>query len=748
MAATVVKTLAVTPQLSRNLREGLKTGIAVSASLGIAYSMGWSEPVWAGLSALAVHMGQPGASALKGLNRIAGTLLAAATALLLLSLFSQNRWGFMLAMSAWLLFGTYMSLASKRDYLWMKATVIPLLLVIHSGLDSLTSFTVVMSRSQATVLGVIVNSLVEVFLWPEKTRPVMLQAILGAVRLQHEVIRDFFTGEYAQRDREAISERPRLFIKSVTRFSSLLDQCMLEDLRAVEERHALRRVMDIAKRMIRIQGRIKHAITSYGGENPLLTAFSGAPAYLSEMNARAAHMEDLFAKGEVSARDRREIVRVRLFPREEAMTPADEEERRLVAILDDCLRELEEAHAEACALLEDIFCRDARLPASSPPRAPRGLDPEAARLALCMAAFFCVFFLLNIYTRVPVGAGSMYLTALFMLQGVLAPRRQPQDLLPAFFVGAVLASFLFFLVLPNITEFYQLAFCITGAFCLSWTVIMKPLGKWPCILMVIYCEPCFSSPPVYDVMNVFNLSVVFCLFFLISYALTESIASLRPERRFDRLDGWFYASAAARTDRMFARPSPRGVLERLLRPRLTPPWELASRMDDAAAQYKPRRISARTRRILSGYVNLTHLLAFHLAALDEDRQRLAGHPILQDFQRDADAGLEKLRRVLVSFTRESLDQIVPETGEILLDLRRAVERVASALQGQGAPTDAEKTSWDAPAWRDAFRFTRSLELVADNLIQAKSLRAGLGAWIAGDAPLQDWPEADHIPFSP
>lgn len=107
-----------------------------------------------------------GQSLNKAALRMSGTLLAAVIALILIALFSQERWLFMVFLSSWVGFCTYMMGGSKNQYLWHVAAFACVIICMNGGVDPINAFYTAMLRTQETGLGILVYSLVAMFIWP------------------------------------------------------------------------------------------------------------------------------------------------------------------------------------------------------------------------------------------------------------------------------------------------------------------------------------------------------------------------------------------------------------------------------------------------------------------------------------------------------------------------------------------------------------------------------------------------------
>ena len=104
--------------LSITAKESIKTALAMTIAYGIALSMDWDKPYWAGFAVAFVSLSTIGLSMNKAALRVVGTLVGTAVALLLIALFAQDRWPFVLALSVWVFVCTYMMSGVKHPYFW------------------------------------------------------------------------------------------------------------------------------------------------------------------------------------------------------------------------------------------------------------------------------------------------------------------------------------------------------------------------------------------------------------------------------------------------------------------------------------------------------------------------------------------------------------------------------------------------------------------------------------------------------
>src|SRR5215471_20349714 len=94
--------ISITDQgvLSDRVKAAIKTALAMVLAYGVALSMDWHNAHWAGFAVAFCSLSTVGESLNKGLLRLSGTLVGGLGALALIALFPQERWLFLICMSA------------------------------------------------------------------------------------------------------------------------------------------------------------------------------------------------------------------------------------------------------------------------------------------------------------------------------------------------------------------------------------------------------------------------------------------------------------------------------------------------------------------------------------------------------------------------------------------------------------------------------------------------------------------------
>jgi len=93
-------------------------------------------------------------------------------ALTFIALFAQDRWLFMLFLSLYIGFCTYMMGAAKYQYFWQVCGFVCIIICLDAGPNAVSAFETTILRVEETGLGILVYSLITIFLWPTNSKAI------------------------------------------------------------------------------------------------------------------------------------------------------------------------------------------------------------------------------------------------------------------------------------------------------------------------------------------------------------------------------------------------------------------------------------------------------------------------------------------------------------------------------------------------------------------------------------------------
>ncbi len=175
--------------LDTRTKEAIKTALAMTIAYGIALSMDWDRPYWAGFAVAFISLSTVGQSLNKGALRMLGTLMAFVVSLTVIALFAQERWWFMVALSAWVGYCTYMNGGSKHQYFWYVAGFASVIICFDAGTTAADAFGTALLRAEETGLGILVYTLVTILVWPTSTRDELDKAASDLAATEHALYR-------------------------------------------------------------------------------------------------------------------------------------------------------------------------------------------------------------------------------------------------------------------------------------------------------------------------------------------------------------------------------------------------------------------------------------------------------------------------------------------------------------------------------------------------------------------------------
>ncbi|GKS68348.1 fusaric acid resistance family protein [Nitrosomonas sp. PY1] len=132
-----------------------------------------------------------GQSLNKGIMRITGTVLGAIFGLIYFGLFSQDRWLLLVCYSLHLGFCAYMMAGKKNPYFWHITSFVALTVLVNSGGSSKEAFEIAMARLEENATGILVYTLIVVFLWPRDSLDDLKESSRKLLAIQSRLYRTY-----------------------------------------------------------------------------------------------------------------------------------------------------------------------------------------------------------------------------------------------------------------------------------------------------------------------------------------------------------------------------------------------------------------------------------------------------------------------------------------------------------------------------------------------------------------------------
>ena len=531
-------------KLSTRTKEAIKTALAMAIAYGISLQAGWERPYWAGFAVAFVSLATVGLSLNKATLRMLGTVLAAIVGLTLIGLFAQQRWLFILFLSLWCALCTYMNAGNRHQYFWFVAGFVSCIIAIDGGPNAGNAFSIAMLRLQQTGLGILVYSMVALFLWPSNSR----KGLEAAAKSDANTRRTLFSAslqlledaEHIGAVKAARSEE----ITGLAKVAELLDAAVTDsdDIRNVEDswRSYQQATLQFAETLERWRENFRELRLM-----PMQQLLPGAIVSSQKLEHRLqviCDMTDGIAPPEGYADlelqiDTNALRGLSHFHRAALLVATHHMER-----LDTLSRSMLDSASAMYGYSKEPV--STRAPAKQP--GPWTPDPDRLIAAGQIMAVLWLSFLAIIYVGdFPGGMGFLSLCAPVAMIVVSSPQMPARLLYAPAAAGILFASFLYIFIMPQLSSFAGLGsmiFLATFYICYRYASPEKALFRLLGLAMLVSLIS-VSNEQTYSFLSVANTTLMWLLVILLLTVVAYLPYSPRTERALLRLLTRYFHSA-------------------------------------------------------------------------------------------------------------------------------------------------------------------------------------------------------------
>jgi len=683
---------------STRAKESIKTALAMTIAYSIALSMDWDRPYWAGFAVAMVSLATVGQSMNKAALRMFGTLMGMVVALTFIALFAQERWAFILFLSTYAGFCAYMMSGSQHAYFWHVSAFVCVIICMDGGPHAANAFQTAILRAEETGLGILVYSLVSIFLWPSRSTAAFntASADLATTQLQfYRACLGLAKGQGSAQEAQQLSAQQ---VQQKTRFDQLLGAAETDSYEVWELRQPWRRYQQQAAELMHALERWRESFAEVQALD-LQHLLPGLDAFGNEIDRRLAQVGDMLAG---HARDQLPQA-VDLSLDKDAMRSLTHFDSASVVVTRDRMRHLEQLTRSLFESASEISgvskaSASADVPRTSSSALVLDLD-RMANVVRFMAIFWMAWLALIYVNDIPGGAGLVSMGAAIGIAIANMPQVPVSKLFMPAATGMLIGAVLYIFVMPTLSSFMGLGlmiFTATFAICYLFAAPQQALGRIFGLVLFITLAS-ISNEQSYNFLSVANTAWMFSLVFLI-LAITAYIPfSPRPERAFLRLLGRFFRSSeylmsAMRQDI----PPPATRLER---------WKktfharevatLPAKLGTWAPHVDAKVLSGTTPEQVQTLVTSLQTLTYRMQHLLEERDTPQAHLLVKTLFEDVRAWRLGLQAVLQGLA-ENPAGADGDALRVRLDgvLERLEEKIKGALnetaEGQFSDQDAEE----------------------------------------------------------
>ena len=538
-------------------KESFKTALAMVLAYAIALSLDWKNPYWAGIAVAVVSLPTAGQSIEKGAMRLLGTLMASIAAMILISMHPQERWFFMAYASVYVGFCSYMMIGSKHQYFWLVSGFVALIICVDGGANPQTAFETAVTRSLETALGIIVYTLVSVFLWPRSSASQLEETAQRLLGSQRELFDAYRRLASKIEDQVESTPSPGQEMQLLARVLQLLNGAASESFHVRERRDDWLRFYQESNafmwrleswrtsfpeiRHLDLQKLIPNLEEVYGdiGKtfDEIELAWAGKP-----LVTRAINPELIINRSEA----------LRLSPLDRAALVLMKTNLAQLAIhcykTRECVRALK-GPPKACR---------GKTPHESTPSVPPA-DSERISGVLNVMATLWGAFLIWIYVDPPGDAAFVQMSGTFALVMLTMPQALPSMLFQPFALGSGFAGIIYLVIMPHLSGFTELAAVLFAAVFIISFIFHRPqqgLSKLAGFITLLVITS-VQNQQSYSFSQFATTLILILLAIMFVVALSYLPFSPRPEKVFLRLLSRYINSGAYllnRLERVCQRP--------------------------------------------------------------------------------------------------------------------------------------------------------------------------------------------------
>ncbi len=530
--------------LSTRSKEAIKTALAMTIAYGIALSMAWDRPYWAGLAVAVVSLSSIGQSINKAAFRMFGTLVAMVVALTVIALFAQQRWAFILFLTAYAAFCTYMMSGSKRAYFWQVSCFVAIIICLDGGTDPVNAFDTAILRAEQTGLGILVYSLIAIFLWPSSSRELFNAAATDLACSQNQFYQACLGLAKGQGDEQEIQRLATQVVQARTHFDQFLDAAEIDSSEVWELRRPWRQYQRQDKELLQALERWRESLAEVQvldlqGLLPKLETFA------AELDGRLTQIARMLG-GDAPARAPQGMD---LPVDEDALQSLSHFQRAALVVSRSHILQLEQLTRSLFETVCELKGFGTSRAPSSPPIMRTTLflpDPDRLASVVRFIAIMGMVWLGLIYiTDLPGGVGLLAFAGSVGIIVANTPQLAVSVLFMPCAISVLFAAMVYIFIMPQLSSFLGLGlliFAVTFAICYLFAAPRQAPGKAIGLSLFVSIAS-ISNEQSYNFLVVANTAMMFPLLFLV-FGLTANIPwSTRPERAFLRLLGRFFHSS-------------------------------------------------------------------------------------------------------------------------------------------------------------------------------------------------------------
>ena len=486
-----------------------------------------------------------GHSLQKGFLRIAGTIPGAIGALIILSIAPQQRWVFLLLLSGWTFFTSYMMLTDKKhSYAWFVMGYVAMIVMLTGPDSSYNLFMAATFRVVENIMGMTVYLLVAVFIWPVTSSGVIRKASTKLVDTQAKIFSIGYNNGIKDDKKKYIEKLHATEIQQLDQLAIAIGSEGAESYEVQEVKHLWEHFNLIGISLMEILDRWQT------GYNELVqidtnTVLPDYQIFCKEIEERFEEIQRLLSGKKAI----KKLSSIPLIVDKSSFHKLSHLDRAAVMVEKQIVEKIESLTAEAlkCVLEITGYSKSSNKPeaqhsvskkhrASSLPV----IDMDNLRGALYSTSAIVLMFIIWIYIDPPGHIINIQLAGTIAMLFLTVPHRFRKDLGKFMTAASFVALAAYVLIMPHLSSFLGLGLLLFGGmFLVSFFFSgAARLGGQVAILNEINV----SNPQSYNFAAMANFTLGVILVLVLLFFLAYIIDSPRPEKAVLKMTARFFRS--------------------------------------------------------------------------------------------------------------------------------------------------------------------------------------------------------------
>ena len=554
--------------LSTNAKEAIKIALAITIAYYVALRFSWMSPTWAAIAVAMISLPTAGQSLQKGILRMGGTLLALVAGFFFLGLFPQDRWLFFISFTPYLAFVSYKMTGKDGQYFWFVAAFVSMM-IITAGTGGSTEhiFEFGVYRTLETLVGIVIWTLVSVFIWPRSNRGA-LEEIGQSVLVSHQsFLHEYQACIMGSGSGEKLTIDRSKHGKLLSQFDQTIGAAASESYEVREVRHLWQRLHRLALSMMQGMDRLESGYADLQGIK--------VHSVLPELHMVFSELESRFENGRSMLEGNSSLglcTAISLIPSDKDFRALDYFQRAAVQVT---INELEKIDAQTRSMVacigeikgyEKLEADKTTLITSRPGRPIGGsmwlpvLDGDRVRASIMVVVSMWVGALIWIYFDPP-GHVTWYQ---FVPNIVLVIAQTPHfkiNFVKPFGYAYLVALGVYVFIMPQLSMFLELGLLIF-LFTFMAAYFFSGVGR-TALYLGMFNMFGIQNQQTYDFAAHANTFLFTILAILVVFALSYITRTPRQEKAFLSMLSRYFRSCEFLISRLGETVPPKSVIERM-----------------------------------------------------------------------------------------------------------------------------------------------------------------------------------------